>query len=490
MAWSATNYKHPREAVPGKRALWLIATFLGITLSVLGPARTTGSWRSSDADTKGPRGQALHAGGDVYDVKAYGAKGDGKKDDTKAIQAAVNTSDRAGGGVIYLPPGSYKITSAIASTNVGTSFQGAGKSVSTIINSGKGDTIFVKPPFTPLVRGGFFSHFKIQCAPQGSPPAPGTSGIHSYAATARLYEDLYIVGCGTGIELQNQSPAAWSEQTEMSQVMLSNNHYGVELVGSGSASSFAYSELDIYCELNSNPPPTSGACLSDSGGWLYNGSVRIRNNMPGIGTSLGPDVIQIDNFGKINPTETVEVVGEGATGQPVVATGDATLIYGVVLRSSVLGSIPYLAKSYPAWQPRHAYSVGNAVASGCSAGDVMMAVNAGTSGSSAPAWHCGTGSSARTLDLRTADNNVTWRDVGQYPGRNGGQHDPIVQVLLAAPDAINRGRPYGNEHFVGIASGQGAPSGGCYSGNLYVNLAGRSGNTLFACVSGLWVNVK
>ena len=48
----------------------------------------------------------------VYNVKAYGAVGDGSVDDTAAIQAAINAIPNAGtvrGGTLFFPPGKYKI---------------------------------------------------------------------------------------------------------------------------------------------------------------------------------------------------------------------------------------------------------------------------------------------------------------------------------------------------------------------------------------------
>jgi hypothetical protein len=44
-------------------------------------------------------------------VRDHRAKGDGKADDTEAIQAAIDKAKKAGGGVVYLPDGTYRATS-------------------------------------------------------------------------------------------------------------------------------------------------------------------------------------------------------------------------------------------------------------------------------------------------------------------------------------------------------------------------------------------
>lgn len=68
---------------------------------------------------------------DWYDVKAWGAKGDGTTNDTAAIQAAFNAVPAAG-GVVYVPPGTYICTSQITSTNKPITVMGAGMLVSKI----------------------------------------------------------------------------------------------------------------------------------------------------------------------------------------------------------------------------------------------------------------------------------------------------------------------------------------------------------------------
>lgn len=52
----------------------------------------------------------------IYNVKVFGAKGDGIHDDTNAIQIVLNLVSQYG-GVLYLPPGNYKITNPLTKTS-------------------------------------------------------------------------------------------------------------------------------------------------------------------------------------------------------------------------------------------------------------------------------------------------------------------------------------------------------------------------------------
>jgi hypothetical protein len=57
---------------------------------------------------------------DVYNVKASGAKGDGKTDDTAAFQAALAAAGKAGGGTVYAPRGNYFFAGHLAVPNAVT----------------------------------------------------------------------------------------------------------------------------------------------------------------------------------------------------------------------------------------------------------------------------------------------------------------------------------------------------------------------------------
>lgn len=94
-------------------------------------------------------GSGLFAGGDpasastgssdaFVNVKDHGARGDGSADDFTAITDAINTADANGGGIVFFPPGTYRIS---AQLNLG---DGSDSAVSTkhhrisLVGSGKG----------------------------------------------------------------------------------------------------------------------------------------------------------------------------------------------------------------------------------------------------------------------------------------------------------------------------------------------------------------
>ena len=70
----------------------------------------------------------------VYNVRDYGAVGDGSTDDSAAfvsVNAAIKT---AGGGVMYIPPGTYAIASDVKIDARKMTIQGAGMGTTTILN--------------------------------------------------------------------------------------------------------------------------------------------------------------------------------------------------------------------------------------------------------------------------------------------------------------------------------------------------------------------
>lgn len=56
--------------------------------------------------------------GETFNVKAYGAKGNGKKMDSPAIQKAIDACHQAGGGTVLIPSGTYLSATIVLKDNV------------------------------------------------------------------------------------------------------------------------------------------------------------------------------------------------------------------------------------------------------------------------------------------------------------------------------------------------------------------------------------
>jgi hypothetical protein len=54
------------------------------------------------------------ATGPLFNARAFGARGDDTVDDVGPIQVAIDAAQAAGGGVVYLPPGTYRISGTLA----------------------------------------------------------------------------------------------------------------------------------------------------------------------------------------------------------------------------------------------------------------------------------------------------------------------------------------------------------------------------------------
>jgi hypothetical protein len=77
----------------------------------------------------------------VHNVRNHGAVGDGVTDDHLAFQSAVNAASTAGGGVVYIPEGSYYIGSRVTPQST-TIIQGAGMNTTTLISGVAFDYVF------------------------------------------------------------------------------------------------------------------------------------------------------------------------------------------------------------------------------------------------------------------------------------------------------------------------------------------------------------
>ncbi len=98
----------------------------------------------------------------MWNVKDFGACGNGTNDDTSSINAAIATAFSNGGGEVFFPAGNYKISSAIAVTNK-VFLVGSGYQATQITNSTSTAATFTFDSL--VVDGGGISNMGIQYSP-------------------------------------------------------------------------------------------------------------------------------------------------------------------------------------------------------------------------------------------------------------------------------------------------------------------------------------
>lgn len=146
----------------------------------------------------------------VYNiVTGYGAKGGGVVDDTVAIQAAIDDCASNGGGIVYLPPGGYKITSTLINTSNNVIIQGCGYESTYIITDQNitllqlGDYDY---PTSPTYTESDFRYFNqvkgIMFLSQYSGSSPNTIGIELKGMCLSVIEDCKFYGTTNGIRVR------------------------------------------------------------------------------------------------------------------------------------------------------------------------------------------------------------------------------------------------------------------------------------------------
>jgi len=85
-------------------------------------------------------------GARVYNIRKYGAKGDGITLDTAALQAAIDACHQDGGGTVLVPAGTFQIGTVELKSNVALHIAAAGK----LLGSGDGSNITLSMQFLSL----------------------------------------------------------------------------------------------------------------------------------------------------------------------------------------------------------------------------------------------------------------------------------------------------------------------------------------------------
>jgi len=100
------------------KALWLAGFVFALLCCFVTAEKATRAYAHipTAVHTTNPTGSARETG--VYDVRAFGAKGDGRTLDTPAINRAISTAAAKGGGTVRFPAGTYLSVSIHLKSNI------------------------------------------------------------------------------------------------------------------------------------------------------------------------------------------------------------------------------------------------------------------------------------------------------------------------------------------------------------------------------------
>jgi hypothetical protein len=87
-----------------------------VVSGITGDRRVLGPVTAASIDVTGQVGAGVYSALGWFNVKSYGAVGNGTTDDTTAVQSAINACATAGGGVVYFPRGVYIVAGALQDT--------------------------------------------------------------------------------------------------------------------------------------------------------------------------------------------------------------------------------------------------------------------------------------------------------------------------------------------------------------------------------------
>lgn len=140
--------------------------------------------------------------GNVLNAQAFGAKGDGRSDDTKALQSALDTagSDPGAGRTVFLPSGKYRITEPL-SLPPNVSIQGHGIGFSSTLLPERCDGVHVIG--RPQHKGFTFRNKITGLTIDMRNGLGGSAAIRLNNAYTIKLSELFLFQVGTGIAIDS-----------------------------------------------------------------------------------------------------------------------------------------------------------------------------------------------------------------------------------------------------------------------------------------------
>jgi hypothetical protein len=279
MAASATNYVFlpmTSTCLPTSNTTGFVNGGYAIAIVVTGASSITAVTDFVLAPAS-PNLAALPGG--IYNVSIYGAAGNGTHDDTAALNAAIAACN-AGGGMVYLPLGTFLVSSTLTTiTNQGCGVMGEG--IGSVIGASSSSVQDILKIATGFTNGNssVFQNFEVNC--NLSNPSEGSgrqnNAFHQVDSIGVTYRDLRVINCSKEFIVEDQ--AAWSERNLFDHITVDNFVYGwlLQLDAGDGYNSMGYNWWD---HIEFNTQATGDAVWTVTGlANLYSCKFHARGNM-------------------------------------------------------------------------------------------------------------------------------------------------------------------------------------------------------------------
>ncbi len=478
------------------KLLVMLVVFVSVGLPLDAQKSAAQSRDLGSKPAKAVLGQMVDTGGEVYSIKAYGAKGDGVADDTPAFNAALAAAMAKRGGIIYFPPGVYNISNPRVigfknSSHKLIDVECSGVTSTTLNIIGTGFVIDDGIAF-PFKYGKFAG-----CSFDMTHASPNAAAIHVIDTSSWTFRDLSFLDNNAG-----------------------NTHIGIEL------------EIDhqwierVFIEDSSFARLHAGICFYDKNNdgssfgynWITGAEFQIPSNAYGILVN-GKSVVYSNYW-------TAKGDFEGKGSYFVYAEHGASLRYNDYdIRTEAPRFSNYVLctdSSSGISGDGHVYAFGTLSdhTMACPSPGNRIAIGASfdeATNNTLSDW-LGSGKGVSEYIITTSIDGTS--GFGHVIGPNIGSpfvwmyyqpnnaftvfttpYPPSYNKLTPVADIDSRGNINlkggvaigsnpNSSYAANWTSGSHVPAGPCHNGSLYSNTSGKSGSTLYVCVSGAWVDVK
>lgn len=210
---------------------------------------------------------------DIFNVKDYGAVGDGVNNDTSAINAAVTAASN--NGIIFFPKGAYKVTSAIVIPN-GSSLIFRGEGSGSFVFGNFNGFIFdnLSSPYNPAGNPSAIEQLNISNGYAGNTFSVTSNGTWSASASPVT---ITLTGPVSGVAVGG---ALWTADGN-----ISTNTIFVGMITGVSGSTITVSSAATGSGAHTNVNLKVFQCYSAGGTWLNNATTITMSSTPPAGIS-------------------------------------------------------------------------------------------------------------------------------------------------------------------------------------------------------------